>query len=364
MTFFIISDIIEEKGVKIVSKNNFYDGTKLLSMPDIDGQKPEIILCTTNRSAGKTTWFNRYLVKKFIDKKEKFMLMYRFKYEIDDCADKFFKDIKGLYFPEYDLIAKSRNGIYKDLILNDVHCGYAVSLNSADNIKKYSHLFSDTTRILFDEFQSETNNYLPDEISKFISVHTSIARGQGAQSRYVPVYMLSNNVNILNPYFVELGISERLEPNTKFLKGKGYVLEQGFNENAQDAQKNSRFMVAFSGNKYAYYSSSSSYLYSDTAFIEKVKGISKYLCTVRYDGTNYAIREYQSENGSCLFCDNSVDESFRLKIAVNASDMIPSFQMRLSNDLTINVLRKYFNNGWFKFKNQQCKAAIINLLKY
>ena len=47
----------------------FYDGTKLLSMTDLNGDKPEIYICTSNRSAGKTTWFNRYAVKKFVKEK-------------------------------------------------------------------------------------------------------------------------------------------------------------------------------------------------------------------------------------------------------------------------------------------------------
>ena len=76
----------------------FYDGTKLLSMRDLKGEKPEIYLCTGNRSAGKTTWFNRHVTKKFLDDKEKFGLLYRFNYELDDVADKFFKDIGGLFF--------------------------------------------------------------------------------------------------------------------------------------------------------------------------------------------------------------------------------------------------------------------------
>lgn len=56
---------------------------------------------------------------------------------------------------------------------------------------------------MFDEFQSENNDYCPNEVQKFISVHTSVARGQGKQLRYVPVYMLSNPVTLLNPYYIE-----------------------------------------------------------------------------------------------------------------------------------------------------------------
>ena len=116
-------------------------------------------------------------------------------------------------------------------------CGYAITLNSADQIKKYSHLFSDVDMIIFDEFQSETNHYCSDEIKKFLSVHTSIARGNGEQVRYVPVYMLGNQVSIINPYYVELGITARLSEEVNFLRGDGFVLENGFIDSASQAQK-------------------------------------------------------------------------------------------------------------------------------
>lgn len=34
----------------------FYDGAKLLSLKDIDGNTPEIYMCTSNRNGGKTTY--------------------------------------------------------------------------------------------------------------------------------------------------------------------------------------------------------------------------------------------------------------------------------------------------------------------
>ena len=146
------------------------------------------------------------------------------------------------------------NGVYHELFLcrqdetdkeGGLSCGYAISLNNADQIKKYAHLFSDVARMIFDEFQSETNHYCSDEVEKLLSVHTSIARGQGEQIRYVPVFMLSNPVSIINPYYVELGISNRLKEDTKFLRGDGFVLEQGYIESASEAQKQSGFNRAF-----------------------------------------------------------------------------------------------------------------------
>ena len=137
-----------------MSEIEYYDGAKLLSMKDINGRTPEIFMCTSNRTAGKTTYFSRMFVNKFLKNGEKFAILYRFNYELDLCADKFFKDIGKLFFSENTMISKRQaSGIFHELFIDDVSCGYAITLNSADQLKKYSHLFSDVKRILFDEFR-------------------------------------------------------------------------------------------------------------------------------------------------------------------------------------------------------------------
>lgn len=347
----------------------YYDGTKLLSMLDINGNKPEIYICTTNRTGGKTTYFGRLCVKRYLEKAEKFCLIYRFNYELDNIADKFFKDIGRLFFREYSMKSERRaNGIFHELFLykstNQIgeSCGYAISLNSADQIKKYSHLFSDTCRMIFDEFQSETNHYCKDEIKKLLSVHTSIARGNGEQIRYVPVYMLSNPVSIINPYYVELGISERLRADTKFLRGDGFVLEQGFIESASMAQKESAFNRAFSNNAYVAYSAENVYLNDNKAFIEKPRGYSRYLCTLRYNGSDYGIKEYPDTG--IIYCDDKADSTNKNKIAVTTEDHNINFVMLKRNEFFMMNLRYYFEHGCFRFKNLKCKEAVLKALSY
>ncbi len=341
----------------------YYDDTKLLSMLDLNGAIPEIFICTNNRSAGKTTYFNRFVVNKFKKNKEKFMLIYRYNYELDDCADKLFKDIEGLFFQGDTMTSKRKaSGIFHELFLNEESCGYAVSLNSADQLKKYSHLFSDVERMLFDEFQSETNHYCSDEIRKFVSIHTSVARGQGKQARYVPVYMIGNPVSIINPYYVELGISERLRDDTKFLRGDGYVLEQGFVKSASQAQRNSGFNKAFARNSYVAYSSQCVYLNDNKAFIEKPEGVGKYLCTLRYNGTDYGVREF-AEAG-CIYVDGKSDSSFRFKITVTTNDHEINYVMLKRNDMFLSTLRAYFEKGCFRFKDLKCKEAVLKALSY
>lgn len=341
----------------------YYDGTKLLSMKDINGEKPEIYLCTTNRTGGKTTYFGRLCINRFLDKKEKFCLIYRYNYELDDVVDKFYKDIGSLFFKEHDMTSKRRaSGIFHELFLDEKSCGYALSLNSADQIKKYSHLFSDVHRMIFDEFQSETNHYCSDEVKKLLSVHTSVARGQGEQVRYVPVYMLSNPVSIINPYYVELGISNRLKEDTKFLRGNGFVLEQGYVKSASDAQKLSGFNKAFAKNSYVAYSSECVYLNDNKAFVSQPKGKCKYLATLKYMGTNFALKEF-SETGF-IYCDDKPDMTFPTKITVTTDDHAINYVMLKKNDFFISNLRYLFERGCFRFKDLRCKEAVLSALSY
>lgn len=341
----------------------YYDGTKLLSLSDINGNKPEIYICTSNRSAGKTTFFSRLCVNKFIKRKEKFMLVYRFNYELDECANKFFKDISTLFFKDYVLTSKRcASGSYHELFLNDLSCGYAISLNSADNLKKYSHLFSDTARMIFDEFQSETNHYCSEEVKKLMSIHTTVARGQGKQIRYVPIYMISNPVSLINPYYTELGISARLSSKTRFLKGDGFVLEQGFVESASKAQLESGFNRAFGNNSYVAYSAQGIYLNDNKAFIEKPKGNNKYLATLKFEGHEYGIREYINEG--IIYCDNTADSTFRTKIAVTTDDHNVNYVMLKNNDLFLTMLRWYFNKGCFRFRDLKSKEALLKAISY
>lgn len=352
--------------------SEYYDGTKLLSLKDLNGKTPEIYLCTTNRTGGKTTYFGRLCTKKFIEKKEKFGLIYRYNYELDGIADKFFKDISSLFFPNLVMRSERRaRGIYHELFLcnkgedtekGGKSCGYAISLNSADQLKKYSHLLSDVKRLIFDEFQSETNHYCANEVEKLISIHTSLARGQGEQSKYLPIYMLGNPVSILNPYYVQLGISTRLKSDTKFLKGDGFVMEQGYVESASIAQRESAFNRAFSNNKYVAYASESVYLNDNQAFIEKPNGKSRYLATLKYKFKEYAVREFADEG--IIYCDDKPDKSYPTKLAITTADHNINYVMLKKNDLFLSNLRYYFERGCFRFKDLTCKEVILKSLSY
>lgn len=343
--------------------SEYYDGVKILATKDLNGDTPEIFMVTSNRSAGKTTYFQRLMVNRFLKRGEKFAIFFRYNYELDDCADAFFKDIGELFFRGMTMRSERRlSGLYHELFLDDKPCGYAMAINGADTLKKKSQYFSDVANIFFDEFQSETGHYCPQELRKFKSLHMSIARGQNKQVRYVPVYMASNPVSLLNPYYLGMGISSRLRDDTKILRGKGFVLEQGFNESASKAQRESGFNKAFVDDDYIDYATQAVYLNDSKAFIEKPTGSSRYLCTLRYEGKEYAIREYV--DSGIVYCDDRPDSTFTNRISVTTEDHQINYVMLKRNDFFLAQMRYFFERGCFRFKDLQCKDALLKALSY
>lgn len=346
-----------------MNKNIYYDGTKLLSLKDLQGRNPEIIMCTTNRTGGKTTFFSRLLVNRWLkDHANKFMLLYRFNYDLDNVAEKFFKDIHGLFFKDHIMSSERRmKGTYHNLFIDEEHCGYAVAINSADTIKTISHLFSDTNSMFFDEFQSESGHYCPQEITKFRSIHTSVARGNFKQTRYVPVYMCSNTITILNPYFTALNVCSRLQHNTKYLRGNGYVLEQGFVEHAAKALLESPFNQAFGENdRYTLYQAEGLYLNDNYALIQKPAGRGKYLYTIVYKNEMYGIIEYPKQG--LVYVTSKADSTSALKLCLTTNDMRINYVMLSHYKGLIDNLRNLFKLGCFRFQNLKCKDMTINLL--
>lgn len=340
---------------------NYYDGTKLLSLKDLNGGTPELYFVVGNRTGGKTTWFNRYLINRFKKNGYKFMLLYRWGYELTDVANKFFKDIGELFFPNDTMTEIVRaKGKYIELFLNEQSCGYAVCLNSANSVKKLSHYFNDVERIVFDEFMPEDGVYCPNEIEKFQSIHMSVSRGHGKAVRYVPVFLISNAVTLLNPYFEALGIGVRLQSETKYLKGDGFVVESYFNEEVHKAQEQSAFNRAFNASKYQVYAGQNIYLNDNLTFVEKLSGLNDYVVTIKYKGVDYAVRRYP-ELG-LLYCDKRVDGSFPLKISATKDDHTLNYVMLENYRLLILQFRQFFNRGCFRFKDLSCKDCIMSII--
>ena len=127
-------------------------------------------------------------------------------------------------------------------------------------------------------------------------------------------------------------------------------------------QKDSAFNRAFANDSYIAYSSESVYLNDNRSFVEKPSGKTHYLATLRYNGVDYAVREF-TEMG-IVYCDDKPDKTFKSKITVTTEDHQINYVMLKRNDFFISSLRYYFEKGCFRFKDLKCKEAVLKALSY
>lgn len=346
-------------------KIKYYDGYKLLNKKDLDGEKPEIFICTGNRAAGKSYYFKRFLVKNFInDQENKFMVVFRKRDEMGDALTAFMEDIKSddafKDLLQFDYKSASEmSGAYQVWYLNGEEMAFATYMNAAEKIKRAAARFIDTKWIFFDEVQSEVYAYVENEVSKFISIHTSVARGNGKQSRYVPCILVGNSASMANPYFLTMGISDRYVPQAKFIRGNGWVAEFTQNESAEKALKESRFNVAFAKNKYIQYATENAFLLDYTNFVEKMSlRNSVFVWHFLVDDKHIGCWYLDDEN-MFYFC-SQYDPSQRA-IALTKEDHDTGTLYML---VTVDKLRQFFDRGFVRFETLEISNLIIdNLLK-
>lgn len=349
-------------------EQGFYKLNKILSLKDKDGKDPQIYFICGNRGPGKTFAVKHYFLKRFINYDEKFIILRREVQELDGCGNNFFKDI-SIKFTNYDVYDKSVNkGQYFELWLKkkdeegEGRCmGYVLAINSSNKIRTLAPNFTDAERIFFDEFQAEDAHYLGKEITKFISVLTSVSRGKGKTYRYVPAFLCSNNVSIVNPYFTAFHVKP--DSDTNFLRGKGWVYEQVRGYGAAKAIEDSPLGALIEGSNYADYALGGKYLSDNDGFIEEVKGDRLSVCTIICDGVKYGVWSMkEGDYAGMYYVNHKYNENERNIVTFSIADHKPGSLLTIAGSLVVKNLKNMFNNGYMYFDDQESKNVVIEMI--
>ena len=346
----------------------FYNGYRLLASTDKYGVKPEIYIAASNRSAGKSTFFNGLMLHKYLNKGKKFLLLYRRRYEISQAADGFFKDIAKLFFPDLSMTQETGvKNVFEKLYVSErkehapkYECGYATSISAAEQIKKFSHLLSDVDCILLDEAFPENGVYLKNEIDLFMSIHDSIARGNGEMSRYLPVIIVGNLIDIYNPYFDALGIIDTLQLDSNFTRGDGFIIEQNFNEISAKKHKESAFHRALSSAAYNAATQEKKYINTSYDMIDNsIVDIGRYLLTIKYKDCLYSVR--YNEAGYFYYISDTPDPNFKMQHAATEADISESAIFD-PGSIYRKILKDKFRKNLVRFRTLKCKEAGLHFI--
>lgn len=180
----------------------YYNGSKLLEKDTL------LNFVNGGRGIGKTYFFKRLALKKYIENGERFVYLRRTVIEtarikevlLDDiCEDWWNNNYKvdgdKIYVPDFD-------GKYKEIM------GYVLPLSVSLHYKSVP--FNRVTTVIFDEYQNLDQKYLSSEIDKFLEFMSTVNRSRND----VRFYLLSNSFLSYNPYFDYFGV--KLEKGQKF----------------------------------------------------------------------------------------------------------------------------------------------------
>lgn len=355
-----------------MEERKFYDGNELLSKKDAEGLDPELyIVCSRTRSAGKTFWFTKKLLDDFTSGRGKFILFCRNKLELGNVAEGMFKGMMDMYYKGYSMSETLQmKGVFSEINLETMNeenkvektpCGYVIPLASSDNIKRVSSLFVDATQGYYDEFQPECKStYLTDEVDRFLSIITSVARGGGDTRRRFPVYFSSNSISVNNPYFIELGLNRRIKKDTKWVKGVGYVFQKIENSEITDEHEHAGINRAFKGNKAIDYADGT-WMNDNYSCVENPDnwGRSMYYCTLQ-NGPKYTYGVHYYPAVRLYYVDYKVDKTSESIFNIKYDDMSPNIPL-IRGSLSMVTLKKAMEQGICRFKDIRCKEACMDL---
>lgn len=294
-----------------------------------------------NRGGGKTFGSKERAINNFIEKKEQFGYIRRYKDDLKEPMVQFFKDIEYKY-PDYEFRTDSKYFYIRLKPENkdqkwteeDI-AGYGFVLSTASNKKSIS--YPDITMLIFDEFLLDKGNqhYLQDEPLKLLNLYETVAR-PGTGHKRVVLFMLANAISITNPYFLFWGLKmpTKQDKNGKWIwkhPTRPILVEDVRSEAFIDAKRNTEFGALVDGTKYADFSIENKFILDDNKFIEKKSPNARYFFTFIYKGKTFGVWADFSEG--LMWVSESYDPSFLLVYSLTLKDHSP-------NTLLIKSVRK------------------------
>lgn len=195
---------------------------------DIKSYNADVNIAMIERTGGKTFEIKLMIMSDYLEKGIQSAFARRTKEMLDEVIFSFLFDVTQVYSDRKEKLIeldKETEKFYRkigDKIFNfkmigrrlyygeDVVC-FFVPLNSADNVKGLSS--KRCIRLYVDEMCPETGRYLKDEWKKFSSVVSTMLRDKSN----CKIYMASNALSFVNPYFANFKIKAPLE-NQRFVK--------------------------------------------------------------------------------------------------------------------------------------------------
>lgn len=292
------------------------------------------------RGIGKTYGAKKLVIESFLQNKEQFVYVRRYKNELKDIK-LFFSDISQ----EYEDVSFSVKG--KEFYINDELAGFAIPLSTSQQKKSVS--YNKVSKIIFDEFILDKGNihYLANEVEIFLELYSTISRDRDCK-----VFFLSNALSLINPYFVYFNVLEIKDGINKY--GDIIIYKPDMGE-FKTHMSNTRFGKLINGTSYYNYAVNNEFLRDDYTKIRSRLSTSKFICRLfiygKYYGLwlddTYIISEKNNPNCKILYYWGEIPKDKEYA--------------RLKGTYIHDVLKKAFYSGALFFETLQIKSEVLKI---
>ena len=333
-----------------------------------DIQKPLSYNCLFNfiignRGAGKTYGSLKFGIENYMkaakrDDDYNFMYVRRYSTELEKLTKchngRIFRAVEK-EFPEHLLTAES-NVLKMDKNI----IGYAVPLSTASILKSDS--FPDVKDIFFDEFIIDnrgTYHYLKDEVTKFLDLYETVARG-----RDVRVWFLSNAVSVTNPYFDYFHLDKPFNGDIqRFGKAKQILVQNVVPKELSDIRKKSRFGQIINGTDYSDYAFDNQWLLDNTDFVELKTRRSHYYVTILYKNKKLGI--WYDHLQGIFYVSDDVDMQCPMIFSATTDDHKPNVMLfsGIKREKWLENIRKAYQLGAVRYESLQLKNDFRDIMR-
>lgn len=326
-----------------------------------------------NRGGGKTYGAKKRGIDNFINRREQFGYIRRYKDDLKEPMEHYFDDIRGAY-PEYEFKTDSKHFYIRlkpenpdEKWTKEDIAGYGFVLSTASNKKSIS--YPDITLLIFDEFLLDKGNqmYIADEPIKLLNLYETVAR-PGTDHKRVVLFMLANAISITNPYFLFFGLRmpKTADKNGKYIwkhPTKPILVEDVRNEAFIDRKKNTEFGQLVAGTKYADYSIDNKFLLDDDTFLEKKTAKARYVFTFIYKSKKYGV--WADYTTGKMYVSEDIDPSYLLVYTLTIKDHQPNTLFLKSRNRS-NAFKHFIENykmGNVYFENMNVKNITYEVIQ-
>lgn len=299
-----------------------------------------------NRGGGKTFGAKELCIDNFIKKGEQFGYIRRYKDDLKEPMQQFFKDIEYKY-PDYEFKTDNKYLYIRLKTENDNEkwtdkdiAGYGFILSTANNKKSIS--YPRITTLVYDEFLLDKGNqrFLPNEPVALLNLYETIAR-PGTPHPRVVLFMLANALTITNPYFLywDLKMPTKKDKNNKWIwkhPTRPILVEDVKNEKFIDTKKNTEFGKLIEGTTYSGYSIDNKFLLDNDTFVEKRSPKAKFYFTFIY--LEHTLGVWIDRDEGKLYVSKDIDPSYPLVYSITLKDHKPNTML----------IKNKSRNGHFK----------------